>query len=528
MKTGTLKLAVLAACAAGWAAAQVDVLTWHNDNMRSGHNTLETVLTPANVKPATFGKIGFLATDGLVDAQPLVVTGLPIPHYGKRDVLFVATENDTLYAADANTGAVLYQVSMLGRGETPSDARNCNQVTPTIGITSTPVIDRGVGNHGTIYLVAMTKDSNGGYHHRLHALELATGEEEFGGPVEIRATYPGHGPTSVNGVVTFDPAQYKERAALLLLNGVIYTSWASHCDIEPYTAWIMGYDESTLAQKSVLNLTANGSQGAMWGSGAGPAAGPAGAVYVQLGNGTFDTTLNSQGFPSLGDYGNAIVELFPVPGSLRVKDYFTMSSTVYESQVDEDLGSGGAMVVPALVDAAETTHYLVVGAGKDGNLYLADRTNMGKFNASADHIYQELDGALPGGIWSAPAYYDHMIYYSPQGGPMLAFGFDQSTMKLQAAPLSSTSGYFNYPGLTPSVSANAAGNAIVWGVENGSSAVLHAFLARNLGVEIYNSNMASGGRDLFGPGNKFQTPTIANGRVYAASATGVGIFGLLP
>ncbi len=510
-------------------SAQVNVLTWHNDNQRTGANLAETILTPAVVNAAIFGKVGFLATDAKPDAQPLYVTGVAVPGFGKRNVIYVATENDTLYAADADTGAVLWQVSVLKAGETASDDRGCGQVTPIIGITSTPVIDRKTGPHGTIYLVAMSKDSQGGYHHRLHALDLATGAEEFGGPMEIAATFPGNGPTSSGGYVTFDPAQYKDRAALLLLNGVVYTTWASHCDAYPYTSWVLGYDHLTLQQTSVLNLTPNGSEGAIWGAGAGPATSPSGEIFLLTGNGTFDTTLNSSGFPASGDFGNAMVALEPSPGALQVKDYFTMYNTQSESGSDTDLGSGGAMVLPPILDAGGVAHYLVVGAGKDGNLYLAHRKSLGGFHPQGDKIYQQLTGALPGGIWSAPAYYGGYIYYCPQGGQLRAFQFSPVTAKLGTTPSSMSSYSFTYPGAIPSVSATGAANGIVWATDGGANpAVLHAYLATDLSQELYNSSQAAGGRDNFGAGNKFVTQTVANGKVYVASQSGVAIFGILP
>ena len=284
----------------------------------------------------------------------------------------------------------------LGANETPSDSRNCSQVIPQIGMTATPVIDPKAGAHGTIYMVAASKDSSGNYHQRLHALDLTTGAEMSGSPVTVTATYPSMGPESSNGQVVFDPKQYNERAGLLLLNGVVYIAYSSHCDIEPYTGWIMGYNESTLAQTSVLNLTPNGSEGSIWQSGAGPAADSSGNIYFLDANGTFDTTLNSNGFPSKNDYGNAFVKLSTTGNQLAVADYFTMSNTVSESNADEDLGSGGTLLLPDETDASGTVRHLAVGAGKDANIYVVDRDNMGKFNSGSNNMYQELPGALAG------------------------------------------------------------------------------------------------------------------------------------
>ncbi len=243
-----------------------DVLTFHNDNLRTGQNLMETYLTARTVTPSLFGKIGFLSTDGRVDAQPLFLAGVPIGN-ATHNVLYIATEHDSVYAYDADTQALLWQVTALKAGETSSDDRQCPAVSPEIGITATPVIDRSQGPNGAIYFVAATEDTSDVYHHRLHALDVTTGAELFGGPTEIQAQFPGTGSAS-NGVnVIFDPSQYFDRAALLASNGVIYTSWASHCDVEPYTSWVMGYDESTLQQSRVLNLTPNGTEGAIWMSG---------------------------------------------------------------------------------------------------------------------------------------------------------------------------------------------------------------------------------------------------------------------
>lgn len=503
------------------------VLTYHNDNMRTGRNPSETRLTLANVNSTMFGLLFTLATDGLVDAQPLYVPNLTIGG-SQHNVLFVASEHGSVYAFDADGGSLLWQVTTLESGEVPSGDRGCGQVTPEIGVTSTPVIDPTAGAHGTIYLVAMSKDSSGNYHQRLHALDLTTGAEEFGGPKDIAAQYPGTGDNSQNGFVIFDPKQYKERAALLLLNHVVYTSWASHCDYRPYTGWIIGYNQTTLAQQSVLNVTPNGSEGAIWAAGAGLAADGNGNIYFLDANGTFDTTLNAQGFPVNGDYGNAIIRLSTTNRKLAVADYFNMYNTVTESDADEDLGSGGALVVPTFKDSTGKVHELVVGAGKDQNIYLADRTNMGKFNPSNNNqIFQELTGALAGGVYSMPAFANNRIYYGAVGDNIKAFAFNSSG-KLNAAPQSMTGTSFGYPGATPSISGNTKSNLILWASENTSPATMHAYNANNLSVELYNSNQAAGGRDHPGNGNKFITPTIANGKVYLGTQTGVGVFGLLP
>jgi hypothetical protein len=376
-----------------------------------------------------------------------------------------------------------------------------------------------------IYAVAMSKDSSGGYHQRLHVLKLATGKESVGSPVDIQARYPGTGDNSQNGYVVFDPAQYKERSGLLLLDGVLYLAWASHCDHRPYTGWIVAYNASTLVQTAVLNVTPNGSEGAIWGAGGGLAADSFGNIYFLDANGSFDTTLNSLGFPSLDDFGNSVVKL-STSANLAVADYFAMYNTVAESDADEDLGSGGVLVLPDMTDANDQVRHLAIGAGKDGNIYLVDRDNMGKFNPQNDNnIYQELQGALPGGIYSSPAYYEKRIYFGAVGSPIRAFRFTNAV--LSTVPVSSTRTHFPYPGATPSISANRTANAILWAVENNSVAVLHAYNANDLSQELYNSNQAAAGRDHFGAGNKFMTPTIVNGKVYVGTPSGIAAFGLL-
>ncbi len=504
------------------AFAQTPVLTYHNDSYRTGWNHTEKTLTTSNVKSAQFGKLFTMPADGLVDAEPLYIPNLSIGG-GTHNVVFVATENDTVYAYDADvSGSPLWQVSLLKPGETPSDSRNCDQVAPQIGITATPAIDLSIGAHGTMYVIAMSKDGSGTYHHRLHALDLTTGSEQLNGPVEIQASYPGTGDGSVNGTVIFDPAQYKERPGLLINRGTVVTSWSSHCDIRPYTGWVMTYNLKTLKQVSVFDFTPNGEEGSVWQSGSGPAADVAGNIYFLAANGTFDTTLNNNGFPNKGDYGNAFLKLSDVNSKLAVSDYFTMFNTVSESNSDTDLGSGGAMLLPNLPGAGGNTLTLAIGAGKDSNIYVVDRTNLGKFNPSSNNIFQELPGAVHGGAWSAPAYFNRTVYFGGVGDNIRAFTFANG--KFSAASV--TAHQFGYPGATPSVSSNGIANAILWATENTSPAVLHAYDATNLGTELYNSSQA-GSRDNFGNGNKFITPMIANGKVYVGTQNGVGVLGLL-
>jgi len=506
-------------------SSATDVVTYHNDIARTGQNLHETILTTSNVNSSSFGKLFTFPVDGAIDAEPLYLSGVSIPGKGTHNVVYTVTENDSVYAFDADAGTLLWQGSVLGSGESPSDDHGCGQISPQIGITSTPVIDRSSGPHGTIYVVAMSKNSSN-YFQRIHALDMTTGGEEFGSPVEVRARYPGTGDNSHHGHVIFDPGQYAERQGLLLLNHVIYTAWTSHCDYRPYTGWLIGYSESTLARTSVLNLTPNGSEGSIWQSGAGIASDGRHLFFLDA-NGTFDTTLNKKGFPSNGDYGNAFLKVSTTNNKLRVADYFNMFNTVSESDNDEDLGSGGAVVLPAMKDAKGKTRYLAIGAGKDGNIYIVNRNNMGKFNPNNDNaIYQEVDGVIGGGEWATSAYFNGNIYFGPQRNNLLQFQFSKA--KLSTSPLSKSAASFTYPGTTPSVSANGSGSGIVWAIEHSDpNDVLHAYDATNLANELYNSSQTANQRDNFGTASHFGTPMIVNGKVYVGTTNGVTVFGLL-
>ena len=505
-------------------ATPIDVVTWHYHTSRTGLNASEAILNWSNVKSSTFGFLRKLPTDGQVHGQPLLLSNLTV-NGATHNVVFAVTENDSVYAFDANTGAQLWKKSVLGSGETPSGDHGCTQIAPSIGITSTPVIDRNNGPNGTIFVVAMSRTSGGTFYQRLHALDVTTGDELSGSPMEIQATYPGTGAGSSGGVVTFDPSQYAERSGLLLMGGEIYMGWTSHCDQDPYTGWIMAYNEKTLAQTSVLDVTPNGSEGSIWMAGAGLAADPQGFIYFLDANGTFDTTLGPKGFPAQKDYGNGFVKVGRGGGKLAVADYFEADNTVSESNEDEDLGSGGAMVLPDFKDSSGGVHQLAIGAGKDGNIYVVDRTNMGKFNPNNNNgAYQVLSGGS-GGVWSAPAYFNNAVYYGAVGDFIKAYPITNA--RFAASPSVETANSFVYPGAMPSVSANGVDNGIVWAVENSSPAVLYAYRADTL-VELYDSNQAANNRDHFGNGNKFITPMVANGQVYVGMPTGVAVFGLLP
>jgi hypothetical protein len=524
--TATLALTV--------AAAGVNVTTYHNDNARDGWYPAETVLTPTNVNATTFGKLTELPVDGLVDAQPLYVSGLSIAGQ-THNVLITVTENDSAYAFDPDTGTQLWKVSALESGEVPSDNHGCGQITPTIGITDTPVIDRSQGPNGAVYFVAMTKDASNNYHQRLHALDLATGAELAGSPSEIAATFPGTGVGSTNGSQVFAPGQYVERVGLLLMNGELYLAWTSHCDDDPYTGWLMAYSETTLQQTSVLNVTPNGpatphfgdGEGAVWMAGAGLAGDTEGNIFFLDANGSFDSSLNANGFPAQGDFGNSFMKVSTTGNVLTAADYFAAYNLQSESDADQDLGSGGAMLLPDLVDANGTTRHLAVGAGKDTNIYVVDRDNMGKFNASSNNaVYQEIPAGLSGGAFSIAAYFNNTVYYAGVGDHLKAFPITNAL--LATTPAGESANTFAYPGSTPSVSSNGSQSGIIWAVENQSGAgVLHAYNPASIATELYDSNQAANSRDHFSD-NKYIAPMIANGKVYVGTSTSVAVFGLLP
>ena len=468
--TATLKLTVNAAAAAG-----IDVTTYHYDNARDGLNASETTLTPSNVNSTSFGKVGLYATDGKVDAAPLYLFGMTI-NGQTHNVLYVASEHDSVYAFDADTGSELWKATVLGANETTSDDHNCGQISPEIGITATPVIDRTYGPHGAIFVVGMTKDTSGNYHHRLHALDLITGAELSGGPTEIQATYPGTGFASESGSQIFHAEKYAERVGLLLLNGTIYMGWTSHCDQAPYTGWLMAYSEQTLQQTAVLNLTPNAADiakpfneggGSIWMSGAGLAGDNSGNIYFLDANGGFDSALDANGFPIHGDYGNAFMKVSTANGKLAVADYFNTSTTVTESNDDTDLGSGGVLLLPDQTDASGHTYQLAVGAGKDSTIYIADRNNMGKFNSVSNNIYQQiLRRTLGRRVGHAClVQWNHLLRRQER----CYEGIQRSECPVANNPYESVSNDVFLSRDNPSVSANGTTNGIVWAVENQGS-----------------------------------------------------------
>lgn len=506
--------------------AQVNVTTYHNDNSRTGQNVSETALTPSNVNVNQFGKLFTQAVDGYVYAQPLYLRNVNIAG-GVHNVLYVATEHDSVYAFDAdnNTGSnasPLWQVSFINSSKgittVSSNDVGCSDLVPEIGVTSTPVIDI---NSNTMYVVAKTKE-NGKFFQRLHALDVSTGAEKFGGPVVLKAAVPGTGDGSVNGLVHYDPLRQHQRAALLLQNGNVYIASASHCDIGPYHGWILAYNASTLAPTAAYNSTANGGLGGFWASGSGPAADSSSNVYFVTGNGTFD--------PSTGhDFGDSIQKFAP-PASHRLKvlDFFTPYNQDALNQSDADLGSGGLTLLP---DQSGAHPHLLVQAGKEGTIYLIDRDKMGHFNPNNNNqIVQSLDEII-GGMWSTPAWWNNTVFFGGSFDFLRAFSFNPSTELLSTTSVGSSPTFYNFPGPVPSISANGTSNGIVWAIQtegysNGTSEILHAYNATTLSSELYNSTQ-NAGRDDAGGAVKFAVPTIANGKVYVGAVQQVDVYGLL-
>ena len=493
-----------------------NVLTWRNDNSRTGQTLTETTLTTANVNSTLFGKKFSFSVDQEIYGQPLYVANVKIANKGTHNVVYVATENDSVYAFDAagSPKSPLWHVNFTNAGQgitaVPcSDNGGC-AISTVIGITGTPVID---ATTKTMYLVSFTKE-NGTYVQRLHALDITSGAEKFGGPIVIQATVPGNGDGSKNGTVTFQALIQNQRPGLLLLNGVVYIAWASFGDLGPYHGWVMGYSASTLAQASVYNATANGSQGGIWHSGGGPSADTAGNIFAITGNGTFDVDTGGT------DYGDSMLKL--AAATLAVSDYFTPDNQNTLDTDDLDLGSGTAVILPTQTGQFPNE---LVSAGKQGTIYLVDRDNMGKFNATSNNVIQMLTGSA-GGYLASPAYWNSGVYYS--GVNDFVGMYTLTAGLLSTAPVSKSPTTYRL-GSNPSVSANGTSNGILWAVDvvaPNTEGVLHAYDATNLAKELYNSAQNST-RDSLGIAVKFAPPTIAKGRVYVGTSNALVVYALL-
>ena len=501
------------------------VLTYKDDNFRSGENPNETILNTSNVNSTTFGKRVSYKVDSAVYAEPLFMPNLQIKKQ-TRNVVFVATENDSVYAFDADkTKAVspLWKTNFTSPPTiTPFFAKviHCSDLGPRIGITGTPVIDPATD---TMYLIAETVE-NGQYVNKLHALNILTGQDLPGSPVTISASVPGTGVGSVNGVVTFDPEQQLQRPGLALVNGVVYIAWGSFCDHAPAFGWLMGYNETTLQQVSVYNTNANGSLGSIWQSGDGIAADANNNLYVMTGNGAFD--LNTGGV----DAGDTFLKLSST-GGLSVADYFTPFNQTCLNASDIDLGSGGPLLLPNLDE--------LIGVGKEGRIYVVNRDNMGQFTSiqdpcnnqnltNVDKILQEFPPKTTGEVYSTPAYWNgssgQFVYISGKNRPLMAFSLTNGL--LSSSPVSQTPEKFLFPGINPVVTSNGtlAGTGIVWVID--PSGFLRAYDATNLATELYNSGQVPA-RDSLPSTIKFSVPTVVNGEVFIGTKKTLEIYGLL-
>jgi len=530
-------LAVLPGMNAALCGAQTSVTTYHNDIGRTGQNLKETILTTSNVNATQFGKLFSQAVDGQIYAQPLYLPGLTIGGQ-THNVVFVATENDSVYAfdADSNGGAnasALWMASMLtaahgaASGATAFPASElAADITPLVGITGTPVIDP---SSNTLYVVSKTQEG-GNAVQRLHALDVTTGNEKFGGPVVITATVAGTGNGSVSGQLTFDPMWENQRPALLLVNGIVYIGFAAHGDNGPWHGWVLGYNAATLKQTGAYNASPNGVGAGFWMSGSGlaadvlnPSTQPYGRMFLTSGNGDYTATTPYAGSM---DFGDSILNLDLTNGVPTIKDEFTPSDQADLDAEDGDLGSGGVMLIPTQTTGSVPN--LLVQVGKEGTLYLVNRDKMSGYN-STDAVVQEIPyGVGVTGAWSTAAYWNGNVYYLGRGDYLKAFALVNG--QLSTSPTESSEVY-NYPGATPSISASGNTQGIVWTIDSeayatSGAAILQAHNASNVATTLYSSGTNSS-RDNPGPAVKFSVPTVVNGKVYVGTGTQVSIYGLL-
>jgi hypothetical protein len=501
--------------------------TYHNDNLRTGQNLNEIALAPANVNSATFGKLFSYELDGMTFASPLYVANVNIPGRGFHNLVFAATEHDSVYAFDADglTNSPLWQVSFINpaAGVTPipcGDVGGCDDIPNEFGITSTPVIDP---TNGTLYVVAATKETSGNYVQRLHALDIATGTEKFGGPVVIQGSVPGTGPGSVGGHVSFDPLQENQRTGLLLANGVVYFGFSSHGDVEPYYGWVMGYTATNVQHQTLIfNDAPNANKAGVWMDGDGPACDSTGNVYFISGDGTFNANTGGS------DYGDCFLKINPAGAVL---DYFSPSVQTILDAGNLDLGSGGVLLLP---DQGGNHPHEMVSAGKNATVYLVDRDNMGHYHSNTNQIVQSLPNiffnnmGFEGGNFSSPVYFNGSVYFAAIQNPLDAFQLSNGL--LSTNPTSQSSDTYGERGGTMAISANGTANGILWTLQSTGTAtpgLLHAYNPANLSNEFYNSSLA-GTRDTLDIWWKFSVPLVANGKVFVSSMSQLTVYGLLP
>ena len=527
-------LVLASLCPAEPCLAQANVLTYHNDNGRTGGNLNETILTPTSVNSSTFGQIFSYPVDGYVYAQPLYVSGLEIPGQGTHNVVFVATEHNNVYAldADSNTGTnggVLWQVNLGPSAICPTNGFLFQAIQPEVGITGTPVIDLA---SQTLYVDAFTFDGTN-YNHSIHALNLSDGSEKPFSPVIVSASIPGVGAGSTNGVLPFQAIQQLQRPALTLVGNVLYVAYAGYTDTtstDPFHGWVLGFDASTLQLLSdhIFNSTPNGTtsqfgaiagEAGIWMGGDGIASDTDSNIYFSTGDGNFNAYFGGT------EYGNSVLKLSTTNG-FSVADYFTTYNQAYFRSNDIDVGSGGVMLLP---DQPGPYPHLMVAGGKPQRAYLLNRDMMTTDNnhydptGTSDNILQTMP--LGGGAFDTPAYFNQEIYYVAAHDTIRAYVVSNATL-IPDLPGTFGSRTYPFPGATPSISADGTNNGIAWTIQNGTPAVLVAYNATNLTTELYNSAQA-GTRDQLTNGVKFAVPTIADGKVYVGGRYKLAVFGLL-
>jgi hypothetical protein len=502
-------------------------LSWRNDSGLTGQNVHEWALNPATLAAGGLGKISSCTVDGQVHTQPLYVANLAVG--GRvRNVIYVATEHDTVYAFDADAipcQPPLWMTNFLddanGITTVPIQDIPGGDLSAEVGIAGTPVIDRTTS---TLYVIARTKEdgtSGSNYVQRLHALDIAGGGEKFGGPVVVTAAASGNGDGTNSGVIQFDPQIQSQRAAMTLAGGKLYITFSGHSDISGYHGWLLVYDAATLSQVGVFNSTPNGSQGGFSENGAGVSADAGGYVLTATGHGKFDT-----GSPlSRKNFAQTLLKLQPAP-ILTIADTFTPSKQSALTSSKSDLGSTGVVILPDQTGTANS--HLAIMGGTNGTLYLANRDNLGGFVAAGpDNVIKTI--SLAGAIFGTPAYWQNAVYVAAAGDAIKAYALNAGV--LADAPGSQSSSIIGSPGASPVVSSNGASGGIVWlldtsGADSGAPAVLHAFDATNLARELYNSSAKPG--DSAGPAAKSAVPTVANGKVYVGTQNELTVYGLLP
>ncbi len=512
----------------------VAVLTQHNDNTRSGWNDKETALTTSNVNVQQFGAVFTLRVDDQVYAQPLVVGHVSVGG-GDRNVVYIATVNNTLYAYDGDDGTLYWQRGVTAPGMRPPSNTDMTgacggsyqDFSGNIGIVGTPVIDAA---RGTMYFVARSTTGST-FVQYLHAVNIVDGNEIAGSPTAITATYSGNGDGSVNGVIAFDAQRQNQRQGLTLLNGLVYVTFSSHCDWGPYHGWILGYDAATLQQQVVYNATPNGYAGGMWESGTGMAADAQGNLYVVTGNGTVGDAADPT---SPTNRAESALKLTPAGSTLQVASYFTPYDYQYLNDNDLDYGGMGGFLIP-------NSGYYLTGA-KDGTLYLLNKDDMGGYLPSSNQVQQVVPLGASANMHCQTAYYKgsskEFIYIWSENDPLRAITFDRASNLLdpQSQVVFSGVGPTGQSGAVLSVSSNGSkdGTGILWASyafsgdaeHNVSPGILRAFDANDVTKELWD-NRQNVARDGAGNYAKFSAPTIANGHVYLPTFSNrVVVYGL--